>query len=83
MKSNITKRNLRRNQDYVRLAYSLPEVAWALGISLQRANDYIEHGEIAHFRVVSRILVSHEMLQQFIKQRTQRPVIQNSRVDEP
>jgi predicted DNA-binding transcriptional regulator AlpA len=82
MKSNITK-NMLRNQDRVRLAYNLPEVAKALGISTQSVDGLIKSGDIVHFQAGSQVLVCPKMLLRFIEQRKHRPLIQNSREGEP
>lgn len=59
-----------RNNNYAFMAYSVSEIARAIGISTQRVNDFIKSGDLAHFRVGTRVLVSYEALVRFIKQRT-------------
>jgi excisionase family DNA binding protein len=81
MRQNITKNNMKKYQDYAWLAYSIPEAAQALGVSLQRVGDLIQNGDLAHVRVGTRVLVSYEMLLRFIDQRVCRPPIQNSWVE--
>ena len=78
MRLNITKNNRIKNQDFVRLAYSISEVSEAIGISPRRVDDFIKNGDLAHFQVGTQILVSYEQLLRFIKQRTRIPMIQNS-----
>ena len=78
MRLNISKGNTNRNQDFVRLSYSVLEVAEVIGVSPQRVDDFIKNGDLAHFQVGAQALVSYEMLLRFIRQRTRIPVIQNS-----
>jgi len=82
MRPNNSKGNI-KNQDFARLAFSVPEVAEAIGFSLQKVEDLIKNGDLAHFRVGTRVLVSSESLQRLNEQRAYRPVIQNSWEGEP
>jgi len=74
MRQNIIKSNMKKYQDCVRLAYNVVEVSEAIGVSVQKVDDFIRNGDLAYFRVGTQILVSYEALLRFIKQRTQRPI---------
>jgi len=54
-----------------RLAFSVQEVAVAIGVSSRTVHDLVRNGSIEHFRVGQRVLIPAEVLRRFIEQRTQ------------
>ena len=60
-----------KNQNVIRLAYSVQEAAAAIGVSSRTVHDFVKDGSIAHFRMGTRVLIPADALRQFIEQRTQ------------
>ena len=59
-------------QEIGRLAYSISEVAQALGVSSRTVRTLVKNGELGHFRLGARVLVEVDALRLFIEQRTQK-----------
>ena len=54
-----------------RLAYSVNEMAEAIGVSSRTVWDYIKNGSIKYFRLGTRVLIPKQNLEEFIEKRTQ------------
>ena len=54
-----------------RLSYSVQEAASALGVSSRTVHEFVKDGNIAHFRMGTRVLIPADALRQFIESRTQ------------
>ena len=52
------------------LAYIISDVAKTLGVSSRTVHNIIKRGELSHFRVGVRVLISADALRQFIAERT-------------
>jgi len=60
-----------KNQNVVRLAYSVQEAAAAIGVSSRTVHDFVKDGSITHFRMGTRVLIPADALRVFIESRTQ------------
>ena len=58
-----------KNQNVVRLAYSVQEAAVAIGVSSRTLHDFIKSGTIAHFRMGTRVLIPTDALRDFLAAR--------------
>ena len=54
-----------------RLSYSVQEAASALGVSSRTIHEFVKDGNLAHFRMGTRVLIPSDALRQFIESRTQ------------
>jgi len=54
-----------------RLSYSVQEAASALGVSSRTVHEFVKDGNLAHFRMGTRVLIPADALRQFIESRTQ------------
>lgn len=67
-----------KDQNIERLAYSVREVAATIGVSSRTLHDYIKNGDIAHFRIGTRVLIPVEALREFVASRVQAEGLQQS-----
>ena len=63
---------MKKNQSVERLSYSVQEAASALGVSSRTIHEFVKNGNLAHFRMGTRVLIPADALRQFIESRTQK-----------